>query len=183
VTLWEVLTFASVQPFSALNDEQVIDNCRRYYNMTCDVTDTNTDTTEDTDTSGASSDTDILLLDVPSNTAKELYDLMLQCWSREHSLRPTFREIHMFLQRKNRGYSAADEAVTRQCYVTSTTPVGVQVGVVGVGGEERGLIERSMQTSVCEHGEGGLGEEEEGCGRTLELNSEEELLDDDDDLD
>jgi hypothetical protein len=45
-----------------------------------------------------------LYLPVPINCPKEIYDLMCECWQRNESDRPNFREIHLFLQRKNLGY-------------------------------------------------------------------------------
>ncbi|ROT86071.1 Discoidin domain-containing receptor 2 [Penaeus vannamei] len=82
VTLWEILTMAREQPYEDLTDEQVIEN------------------------------SDLLhlphgqaLLPQPANCPKEIYDLMRECWKRSDADRPTFREIHMFLQRKNLGYS------------------------------------------------------------------------------
>jgi discoidin domain receptor family protein 2 len=36
---------------------------------------------------------------------QDLYELMLECWNSVESDRPSFREIHLFLQRKNLGYS------------------------------------------------------------------------------
>lgn len=33
-----------------------------------------------------------------------MYDLMLECWQRNDVDRPNFREINLFLQRKNLGY-------------------------------------------------------------------------------
>lgn len=33
-----------------------------------------------------------------------MYDLMRECWQRNEVSRPNFREIHLFLQRKNLGY-------------------------------------------------------------------------------
>ena len=33
-----------------------------------------------------------------------MYDLMRECWQRNEADRPTFQEIHLFLQRKNLGY-------------------------------------------------------------------------------
>lgn len=40
---------------------------------------------------------------------KEIYDLMCECWNREESARPTFREIHMFTQRKNMGFDPRED--------------------------------------------------------------------------
>ena len=34
---------------------------------------------------------------------------MCECWQREEKERPSFREIHMFLQRKNLGYDPGDD--------------------------------------------------------------------------
>lgn len=87
VTLWEVLTFARDQPFDQLTDEQVIENAGHYYR----------------------DDNQQVVLPCPSNCPKEIFDLMRECWNRQESERPTFREIHMFLQRKNMGYNPADE--------------------------------------------------------------------------
>jgi discoidin domain receptor family member 2 len=33
-----------------------------------------------------------------------VYDLMCECWRREEDSRPSFKEIHMFLKRKNMGF-------------------------------------------------------------------------------
>ncbi len=89
VTLWEILTFAREQPFDDLTDEQVIENCGRYYRG-----------------DGAEA-----CLPQPANCPKEIFDLMRECWNRDEVTRPAFREIHMFLQRKNMGYSPKDDVV------------------------------------------------------------------------
>lgn len=82
VTLWEVLTFAREQPFEDLTDEKVIENVGHFYhnNGLC------------------------VYLPQPINCPKEIYDLMRECWQRNEAERPNFREIHLFLQRKNLGY-------------------------------------------------------------------------------
>lgn len=46
-----------------------------------------------------------ILLPIPIGCPKEIYDLMRECWQRNESDRPRFREIHLFLQRKNLGYT------------------------------------------------------------------------------
>ena len=87
VTLWEVLSLARQQPFDSLNNDQVIDNCGHYlHDNPCKV-----------------------LLPCPPLCPKEIYDLMRECWNRDELQRPSFREIHMFLQRKNMGYNPKDE--------------------------------------------------------------------------
>jgi len=40
----------------------------------------------------------------PAGCPRELYDLMVECWQRDADLRPSFRDMHVFLQRKNVGY-------------------------------------------------------------------------------
>ena len=34
----------------------------------------------------------------------DLQELVLECWKRDDAVRPSFREIHLFLQWKNLGY-------------------------------------------------------------------------------
>ena len=51
------------------------------------------------------------VLPIPPNCPKEIYDLMCECWNRQESVRPTFKEISMFLQRKNMGYNPAEETL------------------------------------------------------------------------
>ena len=82
VTLWEVLSFAREQPYESLSDEQVIENCGHYYR----------------------NDGLEVCLPQPANCPREIYDLMRECWNRDEVQRPAFREIHMFMQRKNMGY-------------------------------------------------------------------------------
>lgn len=81
VTLWEILTLCRRQPYDGLTDPQVMENLQSVY---CDVE---------------------KFIYLPRPVAnKDVYDLMLECWRPRDSERPTFREIHLFLQRKNLGY-------------------------------------------------------------------------------
>ncbi|XP_072398814.1 discoidin domain-containing receptor 2 isoform X3 [Diabrotica undecimpunctata] len=82
VTLWEILTLCRRQPYEFLTDPEVMENLARLH---CD-------------------DGQFKYLPRPT-THKDIYDLMLECWRRKDSDRPTFREIHLFLQRKNLGYA------------------------------------------------------------------------------
>ncbi|XP_052789202.1 discoidin domain-containing receptor 2-like isoform X2 [Mya arenaria] len=91
VTLWEILTFARDQPYDTMSDEQVIENAGHYYR----------------------NDNKQLYLPKPGNCPKEIYDLVLECWNRAESERPSFREIQMFLQRKNMGYNPKDEKMNQ----------------------------------------------------------------------
>ena len=102
VTLWEVLSLARVQPYSRLDDEQVIDNCRRYYHSL---------TAAGAAAAPAAGAGPPIQLPQPVGCPREIFDLMCECWQRDDALRPSFREIHMFLQRKNMGYSPHDDAL------------------------------------------------------------------------
>ena len=45
-----------------------------------------------------------ILLPTPHGCPREVRDLMTECWQRDDQERPSFREIHLFLQRKNLGF-------------------------------------------------------------------------------
>lgn len=83
ITLWEILTFAREQPFEELSNDEVMENVTRYY--------------EDEEKP--------ILLSVPVNCPKDIYDLMCECWQRNDVDRPKFREINLFLQKKILGYN------------------------------------------------------------------------------
>ncbi|XKL63914.1 hypothetical protein PGB90_006278 [Kerria lacca] len=82
VTLWEILTFAKEIPYQNLTDAQVMQNISHLHYK-----------------NGI-----FAYLPKPS-CPKDIFDLMLECWKRHEIERPSFREIHLFLQRKNLGYA------------------------------------------------------------------------------
>ena len=84
VTLWEILTLARKQPYEELTNEGVLENISHCYND---------------DGSG------MILLPQPVSCQREIYEMMTACWRFNEKQRPTFREIFLFLQRKNIGYS------------------------------------------------------------------------------
>ncbi|XP_061933185.1 discoidin domain-containing receptor 2 isoform X3 [Apis cerana] len=86
VTLWEILTFAREQPFEELPDHRIVENATYFYQE----------------------DDRRIILPLPKNCPKDIYELMRECWHRNDVDRPSFREIHMFLQRKNLGYKHGD---------------------------------------------------------------------------
>ena len=63
-----------------------------------------------------------MLLPTPILCPKEIYDLMLECWNWSEGNRPTFKEIHMFIARKNLGnYSVeVDDDVNRRLYILNS---------------------------------------------------------------
>lgn len=93
MTMWEILSLAKQKPFPDLTDRQVLENHSHFYSgygrQTC-----------------------------PSQPGlscpREIYDLMRECWNRDEASRPSFREIHMFLQRKNMGYNSEQEQARLQ---------------------------------------------------------------------
>lgn len=91
VTLWEILTFARDQPYDNLNDDQVIANAGHFYR----------------------NDGQQMLLPQPVVCPREIYDMIVECWNRSDCERPTFKDIHMFLLRKNMGYNPKDEKMNQ----------------------------------------------------------------------
>ncbi|GLH05407.1 Tyrosine-protein kinase transmembrane receptor Ror [Gryllus bimaculatus] len=85
VTLWEILQLARRVPFVELSDPQVLENLAHLQY----------------------DDGKFCPLPRPPSPActKDIYDLMCECWRRHEAERPSFREIHLFLQRKNLGYT------------------------------------------------------------------------------
>ena len=45
-----------------------------------------------------------VLLPQPIGCSKEIYDLLLECWTQDSSGRPSFADIHLFLMRYNDGH-------------------------------------------------------------------------------
>jgi len=87
VTMWEILTFAREQPYEDLSDEKVIENISHTYE------------------NGSLLHT----LQQPYNCPRDVFDLLSECWHKNESERPNFREIHLFLQRKNLGFNPDTE--------------------------------------------------------------------------
>ncbi|XP_078041693.1 discoidin domain-containing receptor 2 [Augochlora pura] len=100
VTLWEILNLGRRAPYEHLSDEEMVQNLRRLHRA-ADCADTGG---ENNDCKEAA-DNLFDYLPRPTACSKDIYDLMLECWRREENERPTFREISMFLQRKNLGYA------------------------------------------------------------------------------
>ncbi|XP_044529698.1 epithelial discoidin domain-containing receptor 1 isoform X3 [Gracilinanus agilis] len=75
VTLWEVLMLCRAQPFGQLTDEQVIENAGEFFRD-----------------QGRQ-----VYLARPDACPLGLYELMLQCWSREPEERPPFPQLHRYL--------------------------------------------------------------------------------------
>lgn len=99
VTLWEILNLGRRVPYEHLSDEEVVQSLRQLHH----AADCNNVNPED----GCKEDSGNVFdyLPRPTASSKDIYDLMLECWRREENERPTFREISLFLQRKNLGYA------------------------------------------------------------------------------
>ncbi|KAF5282399.1 hypothetical protein FQA39_LY17596 [Lamprigera yunnana] len=86
VTLWEILSFACEKPFNTLTNEKVIQNAEHmYYGGGLQV-----------------------LLNKPPLCSTEIYELMCECWKRDDTCRPTFKQIYSFLKRNNKEYIPTD---------------------------------------------------------------------------
>ncbi|KAF2351919.1 Serine-threonine/tyrosine-protein kinase catalytic domain [Trinorchestia longiramus] len=83
VTLWEIFTMARKKPLEELGDRAAVERICQ----TCHV------------------DGQPTLLPQPSVYGREIYQMMTSCWRAVDRQRPPFWEIHMFLKRKNMGYS------------------------------------------------------------------------------
>ena len=88
ICLWEILQLASVRPYSGLTDDKVLSGLEAIY------------AGDEAEPAGG-----LGVLERPPLCPKDVYELMCECWRREDAARPSFREIHLFLQRKNLGYS------------------------------------------------------------------------------
>ncbi|XP_056460655.1 discoidin domain-containing receptor 2 isoform X3 [Gadus chalcogrammus] len=75
VTVWEMLTFCQEQPYSQLNDEQVIENTGEFFR----------------------DQKRQIYLPQPALCPDPLYKTMLSCWRRNSKERPSFQEIHRAL--------------------------------------------------------------------------------------
>lgn len=54
-----------------------------------------------------------ILLPQPIVCPREIYDMIVECWNRADCERPTFKDINMFLLRKNMGYNPKDEKMNQ----------------------------------------------------------------------
>lgn len=100
--MWEILTLGREMPFSTMTDDDVIDNCDRWYSSGSVAGD------DDADMPSASAAAPVHL-ERPALCPREIYDLLCECWQRDEDRRPSFHDVHMFLQRKNCGYNPVDE--------------------------------------------------------------------------
>lgn len=71
VTMWEVFTLAKEQPYSAMSDQEVIEN--------------------------AVNTADSKLLQKPERCPPEVYDVMLQCWEKDPDKRINFEDVYASL--------------------------------------------------------------------------------------
>ncbi|XP_015429425.1 PREDICTED: discoidin domain-containing receptor 2-like [Dufourea novaeangliae] len=102
VTLWEILNLGRRVPYEHLSDEEVVQSLRRLHRTLEECAE---NSGENNDCKVNNTDNLYDYLPRPTACSKDIYDLMLECWRREENERPTFREISMFLQRKNLGYA------------------------------------------------------------------------------
>lgn len=76
VTLWEIFTLCKEQPYSLLSDEQVIENTGEFFRN-----------------QGRQ-----IFLSAPPLCPSSLFKLMMRCWSRDITDRPSFHKLHQALR-------------------------------------------------------------------------------------
>ncbi|XP_046735368.1 epithelial discoidin domain-containing receptor 1-like [Diprion similis] len=94
VTLWEILNLGRRVPYEHLSDDEVVASLGHLQRISAGE-----------NSNSEPEETAFVYLQRPAASSKDIYDLMLECWRREENERPTFREISLFLQRKNLGYA------------------------------------------------------------------------------
>ncbi|XP_058790715.1 epithelial discoidin domain-containing receptor 1-like isoform X2 [Phymastichus coffea] len=108
VTLWEILNLGRRVPYEHLNDRELV-RCLRSLCHECAASDEASQIKSSEEEEDDDDDEKIAhkfeCLPKPTASSKDIYDLMLECWRRDESERPAFREISLFLQRKNLGYA------------------------------------------------------------------------------
>ncbi|XP_014291847.1 discoidin domain-containing receptor 2 [Halyomorpha halys] len=81
VTLWEIMSRCTQRPFETLTNDEVVQNAEQmYYGGELPI-----------------------LLPKPPICPNDVFEIMVKCWTRDQNLRPTFREIYMFLKKKHMG--------------------------------------------------------------------------------
>jgi len=106
------LSFARRRPHDTLTDSQLIAQYVELYRGG----------------SGASTTT-ALRLPRPRTCPREIYDLLVECWHIDDARRPTFREIHMFLTRKNMGYRPVSNVSSQSDELTGNDNLGAAVEI------------------------------------------------------
>ena len=84
VTLWELFTLGSRRPYDEFSDAGVLENLGHH---------------------GEGEDSSMILLPQPTSCSRDVYQIMRSCWQHDAHHRPTFCDLHSFLQRKNVGPS------------------------------------------------------------------------------
>ncbi|XP_024085741.1 discoidin domain-containing receptor 2-like, partial [Cimex lectularius] len=84
VCLWEILNMCRRRPFDSMTDAEVVENLGHLQEDEAGFTP---------------------LPRPPPPCTKDIVDLMAECWRQSEHQRPTFCQIHLFLQRKNLGYA------------------------------------------------------------------------------
>ncbi|XP_035433436.2 discoidin domain-containing receptor 2 isoform X1 [Spodoptera frugiperda] len=83
VTLHEIFTLCRRRPYEHLTDNEVLENLSHLQ----------------------ADDGLFECVDRAAGCPRDVYDLMCECWRRDELERPTFAEIHLFLQRKSLNYA------------------------------------------------------------------------------
>lgn len=80
VTLWELFTLGSCNPYDKLTDSGVLENLSHCYH---------------------NDESSMIFLEQPSSCSRDVYQIMRSCWQQVEDVRPSFSDIYSYLQRKN----------------------------------------------------------------------------------
>lgn len=107
ITLWELTGLCQHRPWQSMGETLLLASVIQRYqaSVASSSSSSSPETSLNSSTSSSSVDHCPLLpsatLARPAHCPAELYRLMGQCWQQEPASRPTFHDIHAFLQRNN----------------------------------------------------------------------------------
>ncbi|KAI9553288.1 putative epithelial discoidin domain-containing receptor 1-like [Daphnia sinensis] len=106
ITLWELTGLCQQRPWQSMGETVLLASVIQRYQANVGSSSSSPETSLNSSTSSSSVDHCPLLpsatLARPAHCPAELYRLMGQCWQQEPASRPTFHDIHAFLQRNNK---------------------------------------------------------------------------------
>lgn len=97
ITLWELTGLCQQRPWPAMGETLLLASVIQRYQANVSSPETSLNSSTSSIDNGPSA-----VLARPAHCPAELYRLMGQCWQQEPASRPTFHDIHAFLQRNNK---------------------------------------------------------------------------------
>lgn len=102
ITLWELTGLCQQRPWQSMGEPQILASViQRYQAGSSSSSSSSPETSLNSSTASGAALLPPETLARPPHCPGELHRLMSQCWQQEPANRPTFHEIHAFLQRKH----------------------------------------------------------------------------------